>query len=48
MSKRGRQPISVKQALIDFVTGSPAESVLSIGLLIFGLLLIAVYLLNSE
>ncbi len=48
MAKRVRQPVSPRQAVIDFVTGSSIESVLSIGLFLFGLLLIAAHFVGSR
>jgi hypothetical protein len=48
MAKRVRSRVSPKQALIDFITGSPSESVLSIGLFLFGLLLIAAHFVGSK
>jgi hypothetical protein len=48
MSKRVSQRVPLRQAVIDFLTGSPSESVLSIGLFLFGLLLIASYFVGSK
>ncbi len=48
MAKRVRSRVLPRQALIDFVTGSSSESVLSIGLLLFGLLLIASHFVGSK
>ena len=48
MAKRASQRVPLRQAVIDFLTGSPSESVLSIGLLLFGLLLIAAHFVGSK
>ncbi len=48
MTKRVHQRVPLRQAVIDFLTGSPSESVLSIGLLLFGLLLIAAHFVGSK
>ena len=48
MAKRVDQRVSLRQAVIGFVMGSSSESVLSIGLFLFGLLLIAAHFVGSK
>jgi hypothetical protein len=42
---RGGKGRSFTQAVIDFATGAPRESVLVIGLLLFGVILVAAHFL---
>ena len=48
MHRRDRARRTPAQALLDFLTGAPIESVLCIGLIVFGLLLIAAAMAGSE
>lgn len=41
MATREHNPVAPGQALIDFATGAPRESVLAVGAIIFGLIWIA-------
>ena len=47
MGRRRRHPVPPGQALFDFLTGAPIESVLSIGLVLFGVILILAQLLGA-
>ena len=43
LATRSERPIGPLQALIDFTTGAPLDSVLAIGAVIFGLIVTAAH-----
>jgi len=45
MAKRAEGGTGTGQAVFDFLAGAPLESVLSVGLTLFGLLVVAAHLL---